>query len=561
MPPAARLALIGLQYAVMTAIYLIIVAIILRHARAGEADSVSAMGVACVALAVGTALQALPYGPVGSGFLAPPVFSATYLGPSVLAAEQGGIGLVLGMTVFAGIVEVLVGLAIRRLRLIVTPVLSGLTVFVVGLQLGVVGIGEFLDVRHAALLAFHRHLTVTVLTLSACIALSIWGRGTMKLLCSLIGLLTGIVAGWAFGLVSAAELAGAGRLAWLALPHLAMPDWRFDPGLLPAFFAAGVAAALRAVGVVTTCQRINNAAWQRPDIANIRKGVLADGFGTIIGAALGAPGMNIAPSLVGISSATGATSRAIAFVAAAFLLLFGFSPKLSGLFLLVPQEIAGSLLVFTASFMITGGMQIMLSRPAGTRGVYVIGISTLLALSENVFPNYFRTLSPLAHSLASSPLALGLTAAIVLTLAFRFGARQRTETSWSADAAAQTAALGRLRDRALEWKVARDVAETAVAQAQAVLGYIRSANAEEPEGILSASYNGIELRIDIAYDGPHVPATLPSGGRTPPAAGDLDNEEAAACAGLCDFLTSLAADRKLVRRRRGRILVRLAYAV
>ncbi|HEY1299543.1 MAG TPA: hypothetical protein VGF07_03550, partial [Stellaceae bacterium] len=215
----------------------------------------------------------------------------------------------------------------------------------------------------------------------------------------------------------------------------------------------------------------------------------------------------------------------------------------------------------TASFMITGGMQIMLSRPAGTRGVYVIGISTLLALSENVFPNYFRALSPLAHSLASSPLALGLTAAIVLTLAFRFGARQRMETSWSADAAAQTAALGRLRDRALEWKVARDVAETAVAQAQAVLGYIRSANAEEPEGILSASYNGIELRIDIAYDGPHVPATLPSGERAPPEAGDLDNEEAAACAGLCDFLMSLAADRKLVRRRRGRITVRLSYAV
>ncbi|HEY1299423.1 MAG TPA: solute carrier family 23 protein, partial [Stellaceae bacterium] len=461
-PPAARLALIGLQYAVMTAIYLIIVAIILRHARAGAAESVTAMGIACVALAIGTFLQALPYGPVGSGFLAPPVFSATYLGPSVLAAEHGGIGLVLGMTLFAGIVEVLVGVAIRRLRLILTPVLSGLTVFVVGLQLGVVGIGEFLDVRHAALLAFHRHVTVTVLTLSACIALSIWGRGTMKLLCSLIGLLTGIAAGWGFGLVTAAELAGAGRLAWLALPHLALPDWRFDPGLLPAFFAAGVAAALRAVGVVTTCQRINNAAWQRPDIANIRKGVLADGFGTIIGAALGAPGMNIAPSLVGISSATGATSRAIAFVAAAFLLLFGFSPKLSGLFLLVPQEIAGSLLVFTASFMITGGMQIMLSRPAGTRGVYVIGISTLLALSENVFPGYFRALSPLAHSLASSPLALGLTAAIVLTLAFRFGARQRMETSWSADAATQTAALGRLRDKALEWKVARDVAETAV---------------------------------------------------------------------------------------------------
>ena len=179
-PPPLRLVLIGLQYAIMTAIYLIIVAIILRHVRPPRATVLVIMGIACIALAVGTALQALPRGPIGSGFLAPPVFSATYLGPSVMAAEIGGMRLVLGMTLFAGIVEVLVGLSLNRLRLVVTPILSGLTVFVVGLQLGVVGIGEFLDVRHEALPAFPLHFMVTVLTLSSCIALSIWGRGTLK---------------------------------------------------------------------------------------------------------------------------------------------------------------------------------------------------------------------------------------------------------------------------------------------------------------------------------------------------------------------------------------------
>jgi xanthine permease XanP len=78
-------------------------------------------------------------------------------------------------------------------------------------------------------------------------------------------------------------------------------------------------------------------------MVNIRKGVLADEFGTIASAALGTPGLNISPSLVGISSATGATSRAIAFTSSAILLVCGLSPKLSGLFLLVPQEVAGSL--------------------------------------------------------------------------------------------------------------------------------------------------------------------------------------------------------------------------
>ena len=559
-PPVPRLVLIGLQYAIMTAIYLIIVAIIARHARPPAGDSVGMMGVACIALAVGTALQALPRGPIGSGFLAPPVFSATYLGPSVIAAQSGGMRLVLGMTLFAGIVEVLVGLSLNRLRLIVTPILSGLAVFVVGLQLGVVGIGEFLDVHHAELLAFHRHLTVTVLTLSASIALSIWGRGTMKLLCSLIGLLTGIGAGWIVGLITPAQLAAAGHAAWIAIPQVTLPDYRFDPGLLPAFFAAGVAAALRAVGVVTTCQRINNAAWRRPDMVNIRKGVLADGLGTIASAALGGPGVNIAPSLVGISSATGATSRAIAFASSAILLIFGLSPKLSGLFLLVPQEVAGSLLVFTASFMITGGMQTMLSRPTSTRGVYVIGISTLLALSENIFPDYFRHLSPLARSLASSPLALGLTAAIVLTMAFTLGARQQAEATWNAVDESVATAIDLLHAKAREWKVAGEVAETAASQVQSVLNYILQEYARRPAGTLRVSYNGIEFRVDIVYQGFRIPP-LPVGDTPPPARTVLDDEEAAAFAGLRDFLHSLAADRKLVGQRKGRVRVRLSYAV
>lgn len=504
-------------------------------------------------------MQALPHGPIGSGFLAPPVFSATYLGPSVMAAELGGLPLVLGMTLFAGAVEVLIGLAINRLRLVVTPVLSGLTVFVVGLQLGVVGIGEFLDVGHRALPAFPLHLVVTVLTLSSCIALSIWGRGTMKLLCSLIGLLAGLGGGWLVGLVTPGEFTAAGHIAWLALPEVGPPHLRFDFGLMSALFAAGVAAALRAVGVVTTCQRINNAAWRRPDMTNIRKGVLADGFGTVASALLGAPGLNIAPSLVGISSATGATSRSIAFVSAAILTACGFSPRLAGLFLLVPQEVAGSLLVFTASFMIAGGMQIMLSRPAGTRGVYVIGVSTLLALSENVFPDYFKSLSPFARSMTSSPLALGLTAAILLTLLFRFGVRQRAQTRWSSAEGSIAAAASLVRRQAQQWKVRPELVETAAAHTGAVLAFVIEHYAHHPAGTLRAGYNGIELRVDIDYQG--LPATrLPASTAGPPPAAELDDEEAAAYAGLRDFLHGLAADRIRVRQRDGRIMVRLSYA-
>jgi xanthine permease XanP len=563
-PPPTRLALLGLQYAALDATYLILVAIILRNAEIAEADRVALMGIGSIALAIGTALQALPRGPVGSGFLAPPVFSATYLAPSVLAAQLGGMPLVFGMTLFAGLVEIMVALALFRLRVLVTPVLSGLTVFVVGLQLGVVGIGEMLDVSHVSRPDFPLHLAVTTLTLSVCVALSIWGRGVPRLLGSMLGLLAGLTAAWNIGLIEEPEVRMLGGTVWIALPWPPVLERSFDFGLAPAFFAAGVAAALRAVGVVTTCQRINDAAWRRPDLRNIRKGVLADGLGTLVGGIIGAPGMSIAPSLVGISGATGATSRAIAFAAAAILLGVGLSPRLAGAFLLVPSEVAGSLLVFTACFMIAGGMTIMLSRPTDTRAVYVIGTSTLLALSENVFPNYFQALPPAVRTITASPLALGLTAALLLTLLFRLGTRRNAGIDWRSGAAGSiAAAVDFLRAQANGWKVEAQTVETSAAEAQEVLDYILRASRPPSGGSLRAVQDGGELRVEIRYRGDQLPKLLEENAAPPavPRGGELENEEAAAYVGLRTFIQGLAADRKEVRRRGGEIVVRLVYAV
>src|SRR5262245_15310698 len=102
-PPWPRLLLLSLQYAVMIAIYLVLVVIILKHAHVPHEEKVRVIAMALIASGVGAALQALPRGPIGSGFLAPPVYSAIYLAPSILAAEKGGLSLVFGMTVFAGL--------------------------------------------------------------------------------------------------------------------------------------------------------------------------------------------------------------------------------------------------------------------------------------------------------------------------------------------------------------------------------------------------------------------------------------------------------------------------
>ena len=115
--------------------------------------------------------------------------------------------------------------------------------------------------------------------------------------------------------------------------------------------------------------------------------IYADGIGCVVGGPLGVMGMNSAPSLVGVAKATGATSRYIGFSCAAILVIFAFTPKYAALFLILPQPVIGASMVFAASFMIAGDVEIIVFRNVDSRATYVVGVSLLLGLAREIFPD------------------------------------------------------------------------------------------------------------------------------------------------------------------------------
>jgi xanthine permease XanP len=557
-PPPVQLVLLGAQYAAMGAIYLVLVAVVLRGAKLPEAETTALMGIACIGLAIGTLLQALHRGPIGSGFLAPPIYSATFLGPSVLAVQTGGMPLVFGMTIVAGLGEMVIALFLTRLRIIITPAVSGLSVFIVGLQLGTVGVGQFLDVPHQLERSYVHDLFVAVLTLAVPVGLSIWGRGPLKLLCSLAGLIAGMVAAVAVGVIDPANVATFVHTPWLALPQPALLGFKFDVTLLPVFLAGSVAAAVRSVALVTTCQRLNDSAWEKPDMTNVRKGVLAEGLANVFGGLLGTQGMNMAPSLVGISSVTGVASRAVAYLAAAIMLIVGFVPKFAVVFLLVPQQVAGSLLVFTSCFMIAGGMEIMLSRPGGARATYIIGISSLLALSGTVYPDYFSHFSPAVRGFIGNPLSFGLAAAIGLSLLFRIGTRQHARMKWGTGAGAEGAVVF-LRKTAEGWSISPTIVEAAAQEMRGLIERLADAAYRDGGGDLHLSTDGLDFTVELTRSEPAQASTANEPAASTLPAQAIDTEEAAVVNGLKTFLESLAADRKQIVHDKGITKVILTY--
>lgn len=129
-PPLGVTLLSALQHVGLMAIYLVVPLLMTRQAGVPEDVTTSVLGLSMIALGLGMLLQAWPK--IGSGYLAPPVFTGVYVGPSLQAVNLGGLPLLAGMTVFAGLAESAMSRVLRRLRPFMPPELAGLVIFLTG---------------------------------------------------------------------------------------------------------------------------------------------------------------------------------------------------------------------------------------------------------------------------------------------------------------------------------------------------------------------------------------------------------------------------------------------
>src|SRR5258706_9343305 len=102
-PPAIVAIVSGLQHASVMSMFLLYPVLVAKASNASPEVASAMVSFTLIAMAVGTILQVIPMGPFGSGYLCQPIPSIVYFIPSLDAARHGGLALVFGMTVAAGL--------------------------------------------------------------------------------------------------------------------------------------------------------------------------------------------------------------------------------------------------------------------------------------------------------------------------------------------------------------------------------------------------------------------------------------------------------------------------
>ncbi len=542
-PPAIPLVALGFQHVAVMCPYFVMVALVIAAAKLPQDAARNALGLCMIAVAFLTVLQSRRLGPVGSGYLCPPVVSAIYLPTAVAAASAFGFPAVCGMVMFAGACEIVIGRLVSGLRKFFPAVVSGVVIMSVGVELGKIGVGVLFEpaLHHES--RAPQLFATAIIVLATMTGLAVWSRGLVKLLCVLIGILVGYAVAAVLDVFPAQFAAQTAASPFFALPDPRFLSWGFEPSLMLPFAIAGLASGLRVVGVLTTCQQINDAAWRRPDMKSISGGVIADGIGCAIGGALGTPGMSASPSLVGIEKTTGATSRVIAWSIAGWLLVLACLPQFASVIVNMPRPVMAAALIFNGALMFVAGIEIVMSRPIALRGALTVGISVVASLSVAMFPEFYASLPPWTHQFTASQITVAVITSVALNALFLFGTWRYTQLRLGADGTPLTPAAfdAFFAQQATEWKLPADDAQRIRAVVDEAIERV-GASASGPVELRAGS-DSFDVAISLVYTGslPHLPDVRPKR--------DLV-EEQSFVSGLTGYLSGLYADR-IEQRARG----------
>lgn len=465
------------------------------------------MGLICMTLvgcAAGAVLHSLKRGPVGSGYALPNVPSPIFLGAYLFAAGSGAtLGAAGAALVVASLLALGLFLSLPRLLGLIPPELTGVVVFMIGVSLlPRAGALALRDIDAGLPEGMSIALLLASLAVTVVAAIARWPLARFAVI--LGGVLgTGVVAALMVGHPEAKALVS--DEPWFALPSPVLPAFgQITWSLVVPFFIAAFCCVPSWLGDMLTYQRGTDASWVRPDMAPLRRGMVAGYLATGVSGLLGGFGTSTSSACVGLSVATRAYSRRATYLGAALLLALACSPRLISIFVLLPGPVAAAMLVFVSSVMLAGGATLMASRVLDSRRAACVGLGLsagLLALGNPVQLSHYLPAALLA------PVTLAFTVAFSLHLATLHLVRRRVEADIDFQTNAGSAIDVLVDKTAGAWGLRHKTAEAIrhalveVAEILAARGLARAT--------LALRYDDGRVRARFSHEGAMLPAPSP----------------------------------------------------
>ncbi|WP_374443530.1 uracil-xanthine permease family protein [Stella sp.] len=489
-PPWSVTLLLAFQHAVLILMFVAYPLIVAAGAGFSPEATRNFVTATILAMGIGTILQA--WSRFGSGYLLVHNPNPIHIPTLIQAGAVGGPALIATLGLFSAAVQASMGRIIRPLRRLLPAEVCGVTVTMLGVSLILPGLDRALELSPDRTVFQADSLLVAALSLAFMLAVAIFARGRVRLFSLPIGIAVGWAAAAAVGLDDHAPKVEIAALPWLDLP-LRLPSFAFDFTFVPAIVLGAFIAAIDTLGIMISVQRMNDADWRRADLRGAARGMVADGASCTVSSVLGGMPTHISSSNVGLAFATGATARIVATVTGAILVVAALCPRVAATATMVPLPVLGAIILYSAAYLITSGMELILSRRLSERRVFMVGLSIIAGISLLVIPQVFRGVPEILAPFFGSPLSLAAIVALLLNLVFQIGISRQATLAMPADANPFLAVQDFLDRQGELWGARRDVIVSAA-----------RTTALAAEAILESGLARDGVRLDVLFDETHL---------------------------------------------------------
>ena len=382
------------------------------------------VSMALFASGVATFIQCRRFGPIGAGFLCIQGTSFSFISPIIGAGMMGmvggkmnvemGLSYIFGACLVASVVEMIVSPILPYTRKIITPLVSGIVVTLIGLCLikaGINSCGGGQIAMDNGSFGSMQHLGLALLVLISIIFFNRSSNRFLRMASIVLGLLIGCIVAYFLGMIDFSKING---IASFNIPIPFKYGLRFDIGTIIGIGLIYLVTAVEAFGDITANSLISGQPVEgEVFMKRARGGILADGFNSMLAAVFNSFPNSIFAQNNGMIQLTGVASRYVGYFIAAALIILGLFPIVGEVFSLIPDSVLGGATLLMFGTVAAAGVRIIASTEITRKAVLVMAISFAMGLSVELVPNILDKMPEVIRNIFSSGITTGGLTAIL----------------------------------------------------------------------------------------------------------------------------------------------------
>ena len=371
-----------------------------------------------------TFIQCRRFGPIGAGLLCIQGTSFSFISPIIGAGMLGmingkmniemGLSYIFGACLVASVVEMVVSRLLPYTRKIITPLVSGIVVSLIGMCLikaGINSCGGGQSAVDAGTFGSMQNLGLALLVLVSIIFFNRSNNRFLRMGSIVLGLLIVCVVAYALNMIDFSSLKGSGSLN---IPVPFKYGLNFDLGTIIGIGLIYLVTAVEAFGDITANSLISGEPVEGPVfLKRAQGGVLADGFNSLLAAVFNSFPNSIFAQNNGMIQLTGVASRYVGYFIAGALVLLGLFPVVGKVFSLIPDPVLGGATLLMFGTVAAAGIRIIASTEITRKAVLVMAISFAMGLSVELVPGILDKMPDIIKNIFSSGITTGGLTAIL----------------------------------------------------------------------------------------------------------------------------------------------------